>query len=178
HAWGTSLLVPDRLAPGLRCRATGGPFHAHRPGSAADRSRAAETLWRHRAGGSLADRGAGRARARCDAVCERGFPDFGHARADVAEGVTPRRFDPRSQCAAYDDARARASARRGVRLPAFPPRLLSVLVVFAPADPVHHHAARPARSAGAPAGFQHLLLDPGGVDLERTAPSGAASRLG
>src|SRR5216684_4407337 len=177
HAWGASLLVPERVAPRVAEREEA-VFHAHRPDSAADRGRAAEALRRYRARGSLADRGTGRARPRRDAVCQRRFPHFGHLGADVAEGIAPGRLDPRSQCVAHDDARTRAPTRRRVRLPAFSPGLLSVLAVLASADPLRDDAARAARSAGTPAGFHHLLIDPGGLDFERAAPAGAASPVG
>ncbi len=55
---------------------------------------------------------------------------------------------------------------------------LSFLAVLAAADAVRDHAARPARSAGAPAGVHDLLVDSGDFDLERPAASGAAGQLG
>src|SRR3954453_13018392 len=68
--------------------------------------------------------------------------------------------------------------RRGVRLPPFPSRLLSVVAVLPAADAVPDHAARPARSAGASTGFQYLLEGPRRLDFERAAPAGAAGELG
>ena len=104
--------------------------------------------------------------------------DQGEARADVAARLASRRFGARSDGAAHGDAGAGAPASRRVRRPAFPPRLLSVLVVFAPAHALHHHPARPARSAGAPAGVRYVLLGAGDFDLECPAPARAAGATG
>src|ERR1700692_3064278 len=46
-----------------------GSFDAYRTNCAADRGHPAQALWRHRAGGVLADGRADRARPRRDAVC-------------------------------------------------------------------------------------------------------------
>src|SRR6202035_4690184 len=67
--------------------------------------------------------------------------------------------------------------RRGIRLPAFSSRLLSVLAVLATTDPVSDHPARPARFARASAGVHDIFIDPGDFDLERAAAAGAASQL-
>src|ERR1700704_5876976 len=68
--------------------------------------------------------------------------------------------------------------RRGIRLPALSPRLLSVLAVLPAADAVPDYPARQARSARAPTGVHDIFIDPGDFDLERAAPSGAAGQLG
>ena len=114
------------------------------------------------------------------AVRQRRFPDLGETRCDLAEGAAPRRRRARSQRAAHGDAGTRPAEmrRRGIRLPAFPSRLLSVLAVFPAADAVPDHAARPARPAGAPAGVHDFLVGPGDFDLERATASGAAGQLG
>ena len=101
---------------------------------------------------------------------------LGEARGGMAAGIAPRQFDPRSQCAAYDDAGAGPAARQRIRLPAFPSRLLSVLAVLAPVDAVCDDAARPPRPAGAPAAVRHILVDARGVDLQFAATAGAAGR--
>ena len=106
------------------------------------------------------------------------FGDFGAARGGVAARAAARRRGARSQCAAHDDAGARLSSSRGLRFPALPPRLLSVLAAFAAADAVRHHAARPARPARAPAGVRYFQRGAGGVDLQCAAPAAAAGQLG
>src|SRR6516164_5474072 len=83
-----------------------------------------------------------------------GFSDFGSSRSGMAAGVTAGRLGPRSQRAAYADARARLPIGRRLRFYPLPPRLLPVLAVFAAAHAVRHYAAWTARSAGAPAGFR------------------------
>ncbi len=90
-----------------------GNFDAYRTSRAVDRGHPAEALWRHRAGGVLADGRADRARPRGDAVCQRRFGDVGPARSGMAARVAARRRGARSQCAAHDDA--------GARLPSAPP---------------------------------------------------------
>ena len=153
---------------------------AHRAGCSADGGCSTQIVWRNRTGGTLADRGTGRAGKRCHAVCQRRFPDFGKTGRDLAEGAAPRRIGARSQRAAHGDAGTRPAKmrRRGIRLPALPSRLLSVLAVLSAADPVPDHPARPARPARAPAGVHHLLDGSGDFDLERAAPAGAAGQLG
>src|SRR6266403_1545320 len=98
----------------------------------------------------------------------------------MAEGAAPRRFGPRPQRVAHGDAGTRSAEmrRRGIRFPALPSRLLSVLAVLPAADPLSHYLARQARSARAPAGVQHLLFRSGDFDLECAAPAGAAGQLG
>ena len=153
---------------------------AHRAGCSADGGCSTQTLWRNRTGGALADRGTGRAGKRRHAIRQRRFPDLRETRRDLAEGAAPRRLGSRPQRAAHGDAGARAAEmrRRGIRLPAFPSRLLSVLAVLPAADPVSDHPARQARPARAPAGVHHLLQGSGDLDLERAAASGAAGQLG
>src|SRR5260370_40684537 len=98
----------------------------------------------------------------------------------MAEGAAPRRIRPRPKRTAYGDAGTRPAEmrRRGIRLPAFPSRLLSVLAVLPATDPVPHHASRPAGPARAPAGIHHLLEGSGDFDLECAAAPGAAGQLG
>ena len=66
----------------------------------------------------------------------------------------------------------------GFRFPALSSRLLSVLAVFAAADAVRDDAARPARSARAPAGVRYFQLGAGGVDFQCAAPAAAAGAIG
>src|SRR5207245_4478532 len=96
----------------------------------------------------------------------------------MAAGASYRWFGTGSQCATYGDAGARPAACRGARLSAFPFGLLSILPVFPPAGSLCHDAARPARSAGAPAGFHDVLFPASDFDIGRTAQAGAASELG
>src|SRR6476661_1762175 len=97
----------------------------------------------------------------------------------MAEGAAPRRVGPRPQRVAHSDAGTGAAEmrRRGIRFPALPSRLLSVLAVLPAADPLSDHPARQARSARAPAGVHHLLLRSGDFDLECAAAPGAAGQL-
>src|ERR1700724_3022465 len=98
----------------------------------------------------------------------------------MAEGPTPRRVRPRPLRAAYGDAGTRPAEvrRRGIRLPALPSRLLSVLAVLPAADAVSDHPARQARSARARTGVHHLLFCSSDLHLERPAAPGAAGQLG
>src|SRR5258708_30110555 len=98
----------------------------------------------------------------------------------MVEGAALRRFGPRPQRVAHGDAGTGPAEmrRRGIRFPALPSRLLSVLAVLPAADSVSHHPARQARSARTPAGVHHLLFRSGDFDLERAAASGAAGQLG
>src|SRR5256885_8391425 len=96
----------------------------------------------------------------------------------MAAGASYRWFGTGSQCATYGDAGARPAACRGARLSAFPFGLLSILPVFPPAGSLCHDAARPARSAGAPAGFHDVLFPASDFDIARTAQAGAATELG
>src|ERR1700687_998470 len=97
----------------------------------------------------------------------------------MAEGVAPRRIRPRPKRAAHCDAGAGPAEvrRRGIRLPALPSRLLSLLAVLPAADTLSDHPARQARPAGTPAGVHDILIDSGDFDFERAAASGAASQL-
>src|SRR6266849_5041110 len=98
----------------------------------------------------------------------------------MAEGAAPRRVGPRPQRVAHGDAGAGPAEmrRRGIRFPALPSRLLSVLAVLPAADSFSDHPARKARSARAPAGVHHFLFRPRDFDLERAAAPGAAGQLG
>ncbi len=67
-----------RLSPGEELQhKKEGSFDAYRTSCAVDRGHPAQALWRHRAGGVLADGGTDRARPRGDAVCQRRFGDVG-----------------------------------------------------------------------------------------------------
>ena len=68
-----------------------------------------------------------------------------------------------------------AAAGRRVRCAALPPGLLAVLAVQPPGHAVRHHAARPARPAGAEADLPLLRRRAAGVDL-RCAAAAAAER--
>ena len=67
---------------------------------------------------------------------------------------------------------------RGVRLPALPSRLLSVLAVCTPADAVCHHPAWPARPARASGGIRDVFVGARGLDLECATPADSARGLG
>src|ERR1700720_2937831 len=98
----------------------------------------------------------------------------------MAEGPTPRRVRPRPLRAAYGDAGTCPAEmrRRGIRLPALPSRLLSVLAVLPAADAASDYPAWQTGSAGAPAGVHHLLFRSRDLHLERPAAPGAAGQLG
>ena len=74
--------------------------------------------------------------------------------------------------------RVRRKRRRGVRHPALPSRLLSVLAVLAPADAflttLHGRLDLPEHQPV----FTTFSVDAGHLDLERAAPAGAAGELG
>src|SRR5216683_5690680 len=137
-------------------QSTGDLVHAHRRSSTVDGSDPAKAVRRDRARGSLVDRRTGSAWARRDPVCEWRLIDFGKARGRMAARVAPGRFGARCQCAAHADAGAGASAPGRLRLPAFPPGLLSIFAVRAPVDAVRLHLARPAGPARAPTGLHDV----------------------
>ena len=73
----------------------------------------------------------------------------------------------------------RVRQRRGdFRFPAFPSGLLSLLAVLPPIDAVRHHAAWPARPAGAPTGLYDLLVGAGDLDLQCATAAAPAGALG
>src|SRR5216683_7981099 len=97
----------------------------------------------------------------------------------MAEGAAPGRFGPRPQRVAHRDAGTGPAEmrRRGIRFPALPSRLLSVLSVLPAADAVPDDASRQAGPAGAPAGIQYLRKSSSNFDFKCAAPAGAASGL-
>ena len=105
---------------------------AHRAGCSVDGGRSPETVWRHRTGRSLADRGTGRAGPRRHAVRQRRFLTSAKLDATWPKALAARRLGARSQCAAHGDAGAGPAEmrRRRVRLPPLSSRLLSVLAVL------------------------------------------------
>jgi hypothetical protein len=153
-------------------------FHAHRANRPVDRGHSAQALWRNGTGNLLADRGAGRARARCHAVRQRRFHHVRQAQAGMAPSAAARWGRSRPLCPAYDDAGAGPPAGGRLRLPAFPSRLLPVLAVLPAAHAVRDDLAWTPRPAGASADVLDLLVHPCGLDLRCAAPAGAACRMG
>ena len=131
-----------------------GQFDAHRSDRAVDGGDPAEALWRDRTRRVLADRGAVALGHEVTLFASGDSCTSAKLEAVWPRALAARRLGPRSERAAHADAGARPAARRRLRLPAFPSRLLSVLAVLPPADAVRHDAARPARSARAPAGLR------------------------
>src|SRR5262249_37512191 len=144
----------------------------------ADRGGASETVWRYRARGVVADRGADCARSSNNAVCQRRLRDQRAARSKLAASAAARRPRPPSERAAHGDGGAGLSACRRIRHSAFSSRLLSIFAVFAPADTVRDDAAWPARSAGASTGVRYFLAHTACLDFQRSAKAVAASQLG
>src|SRR5262249_41964612 len=95
----------------------------------------------------------------------------------VAQGTSARRLRARPLCSAHDDAGAGSAPGSRFRFPPLPPRLLPGLAVLPPADAVRDDVAWTPRSAGASASVLDLLVDSGGLDLRRAAPTRAACEL-
>src|SRR4051812_21855835 len=97
----------------------------------------------------------------------------------MAQGIAPGWLCQRPERVAHGDAGGSAAEmrRRTVRFAPFSSRLLSVLVVLAPADPIREHTAWQARPAGTPAGVHNLFFRSGDFDFRLPAPSGAAGEL-
>src|SRR5215468_10833566 len=93
----------------------------------------------------------------------------------LAEGIASGRLGPRPECVAHGRARARSPTGSRVRFVALSSRLLSVFLVFPPADTIRHHAAWPARPAGA---VMRQLPPPADYLASLAPPSGGASRSG
>src|SRR5262249_54054781 len=87
----------------------------------------------------------------------------------LAEGIASGRLGPRPECVAYGRARARSPTGSRFRFVALSSRLLSFFPVFPRADTIRHHAAWPARPAGAPDALRDFSLDTCDLDFGRAA---------